>query len=457
MMLRRLPGLAVVALLSAGCGSASNGSANQGTTTGGGAGSGDAGTLADGAPVAGETDGTGGGSSGGQTDTGGGIDAGTVVDTVSTKPADCGSAASCIANCKEGGPAGCVAGCILDTPASTSTELKALLSCVDTTCKAAVCKVGDSACLDDCVDTYCLPELLGCLENGSVGEATCAKGAACIDICNDLDNPWTCLSTCWNGMSANGKSRAAAYAGCAAAAKKAGEKVDGACLVEIATCFGDGNPGTGKCYGIFDCIGACKKAGGTDDVCGLQCVGQLDDAAKAEFKALSGCWEGEFAKTSACQQAFLTCTAPAGTLDCAGALTCAGSCMGGDESKAPGCMFSCMHQSTAAGAKAYLALFSCESSGLCPDKLVTCANPSGSKGCSDTFGCVQACVGGGSGEPIGCVVSCMGAADAQGAKLLAEVMACDDACKKSCNGDGACKEACTKKDCTNQVAACIID
>lgn len=468
-----LSAISIAAILFSGCGSSSESGVTVGSTTSGDTAQGGDGVVAAdaaGGDDAAPSDGKGAGdaatevsdapgsSDAAVSDTGStGTDAGSTDVAVPNGKSNCGTAASCVAGCKEGQSPGCVANCILAAPAAEGGELAALLSCVDTTCKGKACPSGDKACMDQCVDTYCLPELLACLDDGTNGKASCEKGAVCIDVCNDLDNPWSCLTTCWNGMSAVGKGRAMGYANCAADAKKAGIKVDQLCLVEIATCYGDGTPGTDKCYNLFGCMAACQAGGGKEDACGLQCLSKLDDAGKAAFKSLIGCWEGPEATTPACQAGFLACAEPNGSLDCAGVLKCAGSCTGGDDAKAPGCMFQCMHQGSPAGAKAYGELFSCQSGGACPEKIVACAAPKGTKSCSETFSCVQACVSGTKADAMGCVIDCMGDATTAGATALAKVIACDDACKKSCGGDGACKEACTKKDCAGDIAACLVN
>jgi hypothetical protein len=476
----------------AGCSSDDSGVPVQGKVAQSDVVSGDAGTLADGAPIHGGTsdvaasgDGSGGdvasdtlgakdsvgvGDTVGANDTVGGSDAGNDgagsdgagsdgaggKDTAASAKG-CAAAASCTASCKGSKNPDCVAACIQAAPTAAQAEIQGLMTCLDLACVQGECKGGESGCLDACLKKNCFGEMLACLDDGEVGTATCSTALTCFDVCKNLDNPWECLGTCYNGLSAEAQAQMSDYGLCAANAAKANKKVDNMCLVELAICFTDGKKGTEPCHTIFDCMEACAAGGGNQDICGINCLGAMNAQAQEKFQAIGDCWEGPKGGSPQCQSAFLGCVAPAGSLPCSGVLKCAGTCVGGDDAKAPGCMFKCAHQGTSVGAKDYLAMISCDKNGTCADALVTCAKPAGTANCGDTFKCLGVCDDKNEQDSIGCLLDCLGVATPKGAAALVKVMVCDEACKKKCPGDSACKEACTKKDCSTDLAACIVN
>ncbi len=370
----------------------------------------------------------------------------------------CAAAADCIALCTSGGGGGgdCLASCLAKTQGKAQSELLYLLTCIDNECTQGECKGKPAGCVDSCIGKRCLSPLLVCLDDGTTGASDCAKGAQCVEICKSLSSPWSCFAGCYNGMNDAGQAGFDAVAACYAQAQQAGNKPDDVCFVQIATCYAGDKAGTGQCWDVFGCIESCKAAGTAEDLCGLSCVGALTKEGQAQFAKLGPCWQNGL--DPGCKDAYLACVQPQGSKDCAAVLSCQSSCQGSDQAKAPGCIFSCMHQGSQAGAKAYLDLLACEKAGNCGQALTSCATPKGNATCLQTFQCVQGCVSKGGADATGCVVGCMQAATPASGKAFADLMICDGDCKKGCGGqDGACKEACVSSKCGGLLATCSLN
>ena len=388
-------------------------------------------------------------------DTGGG-DAATS-DVAPIGAIGCAAAADCIDTCSSGGGGGdCLGTCLAKAQGQAKSELLYLLTCVDNECTQGECKGKPAGCVDSCIGKRCLSPLLGCLDDGSVGTSDCAKGSQCVEICKSLSSPWSCFAGCYNGMSEAGQAGFDAVAACYAQAQQAGSKPEDACFVQIATCYAGDKAGTAQCWDIFGCIDACKTGGGNADQCGLSCVGALTKESQAQFAKLGPCWEGGLPPS--CKDDYLACVQPQGSKDCAAVLACQGACQGSDQDKAPGCIFSCMHQGSVAGAKAYLDLLGCEKAGTCAQALTSCATPAGKATCLQTFQCVQGCISKGGSDATSCVVGCMQSASPTSGKAFADLMICDGDCKKGCGGqDGACKDACVSSKCGGLLATCSLN
>ena len=439
------------------------GGSGDGDTGGGSGDGGTGGGTGDGATRGGTGDGSAGGGTsdggggtvdggGGTNDSGGGSDGGSGVDAGSGKPLGCSAAADCVALCKGGG-ADCLSKCLNGLDGKAQGELLYLVTCVQVECQQGKCKNGEPGCVDACIGEQCMAPLLTCLDDGTVGTHNCWKGYECVQLCKNLAAPWSCYGACYNGLSNKGQAAFDALAICWSDAQKAGQKPDDKCVVETATCYAGDVAGNLPCHEVFGCVEQCQKSGKSDDLCGLECLGKLTDSGKKQFATIGACWES--AEVPGCKEAFLGCTAPVGSKDCGAILSCQGTCQGKDEAKAAGCVFSCLHQGSSAGASAYLDVLACDKKGTCGAALYACAQPAGKLTCTQAFGCIDTCSKAPGSDAISCVISCLQKSTPAGGKALVDIMVCDGNCKKKCGSDsGPCKEACVSKDCGTLVATC---
>lgn len=371
---------------------------------------------------------------------------------------------------------GCEKPCLAGASEAALQLAVPLLGCYQGNCLEGQCKGSkDGGCVDNCMKSACLPELLTCLDSGATGTKACATVSTCFDACSLGDkNGFACLATCYNGMDAKGKAAAKAIGACFAKAPQ-GQDPSKFCAKEMVDCIVGDASGPKECFEIFPCMETCKDTGGDDFQCTMQCLGQVTKPGQAAFLNMIDCLGGS-SITPQCQDKFLACINPTGSGDCYGGITCIGACekASGGKKDSPDCLFKCAHAMSKPAATEFLAASQCFGGGgtpeqqqVCTGKLVKCIGATGTATCADTIGCVQACPKDDGPCMYGCikkassatateawsVIQCgsggdtskclpiIGACYGKGTQTCAQVLSCAAAC----NGKPECANACLGK------------
>lgn len=395
-------------------------------------------------------------------------------DAAAGKYLTCVDVGQCVAlSCAATAAAGCEKPCLAGATESALQTVVPLLGCSQGKCLEGQCKGSkDPDCVDGCMKSACLPELLACLDTQTTGTKTCATVSACFDSCNVGEKGgFACLASCYNGMDAKGKAAAKAIGACFAKAP-AGQDPTKSCGPELVTCMVGDSSGPKECFEIFPCMEACKSTKVDDFQCTMQCLAKTTKPGQAAFLDMVDCL-GDKGISPQCQGKFLTCINPTGSGDCYGGLGCVAQCQQapGGSKDGPDCLFQCAHAMTKTAAAQFLEASQCFGGGgtpeqqqACSGKLVQCIGASGTASCANTIGCVQACPKDNGTCMYGCLkkgssasateawslLQCSGGSDpgkclplvgscyGKGTSTCAQVLSCAAAC----NGKPECGSAC---------------
>ena len=331
-------------------------------------------------------------------------------DTLSYKYPTCAAVADCAqAACAGSSSASCASECLANGAPSALPGATALLTCVQTQCVEGQCKSGGNAsCLQDCTSLRCMPKIFDCIEDGKTGTKGCADVKTCFDTCNaSKTNVVSCLQTCYGSISAAGKAKAKPFATCVASAP-AGSDPTASCMKETFGCFLDGKTGAKGCFDSIGCLTACGTS--TDQFsCALGCFGDMTQAAQTAYLDVTPCLGKDITATAGCEDKLVVCLAPTGTQTCAESLGCAMGCNNSQGDNDPSCMFTCLHNTTAAADKLLLEHLGCNSADpTCTAGIIQCLAPSGTSSCPVIIACAMGCSTG-QGQPpdMKCLLACI--------------------------------------------------
>ena len=387
----------------------------------------------------------------------------------SGKLTSCAAIVDCAAAACAGSTAPtCASACLASGATDVLPAATGLLTCVQKKCMEGECKgKTDPKCMTDCSSLRCMPQVFACIEDGKTGSGTCADVKPCFDTCNAAKSgTFACLEGCYGKVSADGKAKAKPFAECTAKAPPGGDPASG-CMPEIFGCFLDGKSGDKGCYDSFACLGACEKLPGDPFDCALGCLGKMSKPAQAAYLDVAPCLGKDVTMTAACEDKLVVCLAPTGTQTCDEALGCVFGCSnggggggGGGDNNDPSCIFSCLHNTTAAADKLLMSKLGCQPKDPgCAEGLVSCIAPTGGANCGSVISCAMAC-GGGKDQPpdLKCTFACIKTGTQQSATMAFNVMNCmgkkDPACtdqmvacynptgSDDCIKVGACAQAC---------------
>jgi hypothetical protein len=191
-----------------------------------------------------------------------------------------------------------------------------------------------------------------------------------------------------------------------------------------------------SCIEIFECANACPPA--TAQACAQDCLGKGSDDGLAQVNAVgtciqsSGCAQNDQAciqmkcstQIAACEGPTGPLPAPMGNLDCKGFIGCLSNCAQADSA----CQNNCVSMTSSDGFNVYNTLASCVQT-KCPMQDQACINsqcgtefeaciPPGTKGCKDTFDCINAC------QTQQCATDCQLDANTDAQSLLSDLGMC---------------------------------
>ncbi len=424
-----------VVLVAMACSSAiACGSSSTATTTGDVATTGDD-TAAD--AVAGDTladtDAAGGGDAlSGETI---GDDAG-LTDTPTAKYPTCAAITDCAqAACANSTDSSCASACLADGAPSALPAATALLTCIQTKCITGECKNStDPKCLGNCSSIRCMPDVFACIEDGKTGTGACGDIKTCFDNCNaKYTNVMSCMQTCYEAISADGKSKGKAFGTCTSKAP-AGADPTAQCMKETIGCFVDGKSGTKSCTDSIACLAKCDSE--PDGFgCAIGVFSEMSKAAQDAYVDAAPCFGQDVTATAGCVDKVVVCLAPSGTETCGDALSCVMGCNGnGSGDNNPSCTFNCLHNTTPDSAKLLIAKLGCNpSDATCAASLVQCIAPTGDATCPAVMSCASGC-GGGPGQPpdMKCVLGCVKKGSNASATSAFSAMSCQNNQNASC-------------------------
>lgn len=398
-------------------------------------------------------------------------------DAATAKYPACVDVGQCVAlSCGQTPTVGCEKPCLAGASESALQTVVPLLGCYQGKCLDSQCKGSkDANCVDDCMKSACLPELLNCLDSQTTGTKTCATVSTCFDSCKLGDKAgFACLASCFNGLDAKGKLAAKAIGACFAKAP-AGQDPSKVCAKEMVECIVGDSAGPKECFEIFPCMETCKTAGTDDFQCTMQCLGQVTKPGQAAFLNMIDCLGGSGISPQ-CQGKFLACINPTGSGDCYSGIGCVSACQSapGGSKDGPDCLFKCAHAMSKTAAAEFLEASQCFGGGgtpeqqqVCSAKLVQCIGATGTASCADTIGCVQACSKDDGTCMYGCIKNATSAAGSEAwsvlqcgssgdsSKCLAMIGSCYGkgtetcaqvlSCAAACNGKPECGSACLGK------------
>jgi hypothetical protein len=334
-----------------------------------------------------------------------------LTDTTSYKYGTCAAVTDCAqAACANSKDSACAKDCLAGANPAAAPTATALLSCIQTKCMAGECKNStDPKCVSSCATLRCMPAIFECIEDGKSGSGSCGDIKGCFDTCNASGtNVMGCLQTCYGKVSADAKAKGKVFATCVANAP-AGSDPTAACLKETIGCFVDGKTGTKGCYESMPCLSACGQSADPFN-CALKCIGEMTKPAQDAYAEVSPCLGQDVTPAAGCDDKLVVCLAPTGTQTCEEALGCVMGCdkQGGGNDD-PTCVFSCLHNTTAAADKLLLTKLGCNPADPgCSEGIISCIAPSGSATCPAVISCATGCsLVQGQSPDMACIFGCI--------------------------------------------------
>ncbi len=331
-------------------------------------------------------------------------------DTVSYAYPTCAAVVDCTqAACANSTSSSCAASCISGGAPTAVGNATILLNCVQTKCTDGQCKGStDPNCMSNCSSMRCMPAILSCVDTGTTGSGACADVKPCFETCQQgKTNITTCISGCYNKLSATAKTEAQAFATCVANAPGTGDPT-ASCIQQTIACFLNGQTGQKGCYDSIGCLSACQTAS-DGFACALTCFGDMSAAGQSAYAEVSPCLGQDITATAGCEDKVVVCLAPTGTQTCAEALGCVMGCTSGGGND-PTCTFTCLHNTTSDADKLLLSKLGCQpaTDPTCTTGIVDCLAPTGSAKCPAILNCAMGCSAG-QGQPpdMKCLMACI--------------------------------------------------
>lgn len=312
--------VALVALLSVGCGGGDQDKGVVAGTTASGTQGGDAETIGDaasrvdagsasgddvsgaasdasggpgGSPDGGASSGSGDSSSSSSGDDSHGWPAGpedklTGVDAAKAKYTTCGKAWSCtLAACQSDPKKGCMDVCLNASSESVVSEMMDYVKCFSHVCHDKQCPKGDAACVADCVWTRCSGFAMKCNASQESGGKLCGTAFECFETCKGPETV-QCLTKCYVTLAKPAQKDFENLWFCLAKSDQKDPFVS--CFVEALGCISGGVSGKASCLEISMCDANCEKdAGGDKFPCTAKCYGTASEKAQQQYGDLMSC------------------------------------------------------------------------------------------------------------------------------------------------------------------------